>query len=88
MSTISLFNLNLLNDGSGITIPTNNNLVIVSSITIIDPAEDTAANLNPPANVGPYVAPEEPDSSGGGGSVSLLLLVLLFIPLTIRRKLR
>jgi peptidyl-prolyl cis-trans isomerase A (cyclophilin A) len=71
-----------------ITTPTNNNLVIVSSISIIDPAEDTAANLNPLANVGPFVAPEEPDSSGGGGSVSLLLLVLVFIQLTIRRKLR
>lgn len=61
-----------------VTTPTNNNLVIVSSITIVDPAEDTAADLNPLANVGPFVAPEQPESSGGGGTLGLISLMLLF----------
>ncbi len=56
--------------------PTNSNLVIISSVTVIDPAEDTAADLNPKLNVGPIVEPEEPESSGGGGSLGWFLLLL------------
>ena len=68
-----------------ITTPTNNNLVIVSSITIVDPAEDTAADLNPLANVGPIAEPElpeQPESSGGGGPLGLVSLIFL---LSLRR---
>ncbi|MBV1911680.1 MAG: peptidylprolyl isomerase [Kangiellaceae bacterium] len=68
------------------TVPANNNLVIISSITVIDAAADTAANLNPMVNVGPFVEPDEPSSSGGGGSI-IWLLPLLYL-LTLRRKTR
>jgi peptidyl-prolyl cis-trans isomerase A (cyclophilin A) len=67
-----------------VTTPTNSNLVIISSISIIDPAEDSAASLNPMANVGPFIEPES-ESSGGGGSIGWLTLFLLVLSKTRRR---
>ena len=68
-----------------VTTPSNNNLVIISSITIVDPAEDTAADLSPMANVGPFVAPEQTESSGGGALGLLSLMLLLSVRRSNRR---
>lgn len=58
--------------------PTNNNFVLISNISVIDPAADTAANLTPKANVGPFIEPEQPDSSSsGGGSMGWLLILTI-----------
>ena len=57
--------------------PDDTNLIIIQSIQVIDATVDTAAGLNPPANIGPADLPEPPSSSsGGGGSLGLLLVLL------------
>ncbi len=56
--------------------PDDTNLIIISRITIIDASADTAADLNPPTNIGPAATPA-PESSSGGGSFGILLLTAL-----------
>ena len=65
---------------------TDENLVVISDVVVIDRAADTAANLNPAVNT-----LINPSSSGGnsssGGSISwLVLLALLFIQVKRRFK--
>ena len=55
--------------------PTGDNLLLVSSIQVIDAAADTAANLNPPANI--YIDQPTIDDGGGSGSVGFIGLILL-----------
>lgn len=73
----------------------DSNLVIITSIQVLDAAADTAASLNPvlntasPATPTPTSAPTDSSGGGGGGGANLLFLTLLsvftFAPL--RRKL-
>ncbi|TQV89594.1 peptidylprolyl isomerase [Aliikangiella coralliicola] len=66
--------------------PDNSNLVIITNITVIDAATDTAASLNPPLNIGPATPPTEPTSSGGGGAINALLLGLFVLLIVGRRR--
>jgi peptidyl-prolyl cis-trans isomerase A (cyclophilin A) len=65
-----------LSNYDGTSVPDANNLMIISSIQIIDPAVDTAAGLNPTLTTA--TPPAQPDSSGGGaGTLGGLVLALL-----------
>ncbi len=64
----------------GTSVPDNSNLIIITSIQIIDATVDTAADLNPALSTAPEVTPpSEPESSGGGGGAlgGFILLALL-----------
>ena len=58
--------------------PNETNLMIISSINIIDATVNSAANLSPTLTTRQEVIPTTPSSSGGG-SFSLLVFGLLFI---------
>lgn len=66
-------------------LPDDSNYVIISSINIVDPATDSAANLTPPLNIGPPTV-EPPASSGGGGSLAPFILAMAALSLFIRKK--
>lgn len=70
-TSIPLQNYDTAND------PDDTNLVIITSIQIIDATADTAAGLNPPAALTPEE--EETASSSGGGSFDLGLLSIFTI---------
>ena len=61
--------------------PDDTNLIIINRVTIIDANANTAAGLNPPANIGP----DTTSSSSGGGAAGFLLLLTLGLVST-RRK--
>jgi peptidyl-prolyl cis-trans isomerase A (cyclophilin A) len=54
--------------------PNGDNLMIITSIQIIDATVNTAAGLNPPRNTTP--PPSAPTSSSGGGSMGILFLLI------------
>ena len=72
--------------------PDADNFILVSAITVIDAAADTAADASPtPNTLIDTPAPTTPstgDSSGGGGggSIEILLLALLGCGLRVRRR--
>ncbi len=59
------------------TDPDGTNLVIITSIIVLDASDDTAAAINPPLNNTQNPTPTPPSSSGGGGSLGFLFLSLL-----------
>lgn len=63
--------------------PDDTNLVIINRITIIDPAVDTAASLNPVRNTSITTPP--PAESSGGGSFGMFLISALAL-LGFRKK--
>jgi len=71
-------------DSTNSPTPTDNNLVIISSISVINTAVNTAADLAPTPTTAPPITTPEPLSSGGGGSFGWLLLMGLPL-LRIRR---
>jgi len=70
-----------LNNYDGTSEPDNSNLIVITSVQIIDATVDTAAGLNPTLSTAPApTPPAQPDSSGGGGAfVGGLFLVLLLM---------
>ena len=73
-----------LSNYDGTSDPTDSNIVIISSISIIDSTVDTASSLNPPLNDSSTSVASTPDvsssdSSGGGGSMGLLMITLLLM---------
>jgi cyclophilin family peptidyl-prolyl cis-trans isomerase len=61
--------------------PDDTNLLIITSIQIIDADVASASGLTKPLNIGPAVTPLPSDggSSGGGGSANWFLLLLVLI---------
>lgn len=76
-----------LQNYSGSGNPEESNLVIISNISIIEAATDTAAGLNPPptTNTGDDGDNGSDSSSGGGGSLFYLLALISLCGLN-RRK--
>ncbi|MDO6747737.1 peptidylprolyl isomerase [Gilvimarinus sp. 1_MG-2023] len=63
-----------MNDG---ILATEENIVLIQNIMVLDAATDTAAGLNPPPTTATADSGNDGDSSGGGGSFGLRLLALL-----------
>ena len=59
--------------------PDDTNLLIITSIQIIDADVASASGLTKPENIGPAVIPEPEESSSGGGSANWFLLLLLLM---------
>ena len=85
---IPLRNYTAQNATDGVVV-TDQHLVIVSAITVVDAAANTAANLSPVANtlLNPVpTAPTGGGSSGGGGTMGLLSVLLLGLMAILRRR--
>ncbi|MBU2885926.1 peptidylprolyl isomerase [Gilvimarinus agarilyticus] len=59
------------------TLPTEENIVLIQNIMVLDAAPDTAAGLNPTPTTATADSGSGGDGSGGGGSFGLRLLALL-----------
>lgn len=72
---------------NGVT-PTDENLVIITDIVVIDATVSTNTNLNPAANtlINNVVSPTQPSSNSGGGSFSALYISLLSLLCVTRRR--
>ncbi|PCJ49218.1 MAG: peptidylprolyl isomerase [Gammaproteobacteria bacterium] len=66
-TSIPLQNYDVSND------PNDTNLMIINTIVVLDDAIDSAAGLNPPANIGPVIVVDPPAGSGGGTFGYLML---------------
>jgi peptidyl-prolyl cis-trans isomerase A (cyclophilin A) len=67
--------------------PNETNLMIISSINIIDATVNSAANLNPTLTTRQEVTPTTPSSSGGG-SFGLFIFGLIFMGFRNRKAVR
>ncbi len=65
--------------------PTDNNLVIITSVSIIDSNVNSASSLNPTRNGSSSSGGSTGGDSGGGGSMSFLILALLVLIRKIER---
>lgn len=66
---------------------TDDNFVMIESVTVVDARPDTAAGLSPIANTTPPAPPPGEDTDSDSSSGSMHWLVLLLLPLAlIRRK--
>jgi cyclophilin family peptidyl-prolyl cis-trans isomerase len=83
----ALAELPLQNFANNGTDPDATNLVIITSIIVLDASADTASALSPPLNTSASTPPPTtpPTSSGGGGSMGSLLMGLVLL-LGLRRK--
>lgn len=70
-----------LDSYDGTSVPDNSNLIVITSVQIIDAEVDTATGLNPALSTAPApTPPAQPDSSGGGGAfLTGLFMVLLLM---------
>lgn len=69
---------------------TDDNFVMIESVTVVDARPDTAAGLSPIANTTPPAPPTTPDEgeNSGSSSGSMHWLVLALLPLAILRRKR
>lgn len=67
---------------------TDDNLVMIESVTIVDARPDTAAGLSPIANTTPPAPPPSEDTGSKSSSGSMHWLTLLLLPLVLLRRKR
>lgn len=72
-------------DAAAAKIVTDENFVMIESITVVDARPDTAAGLSPVANTTPPEVPSD-DSDSGSSSGSMNWLTLLLLPLALLRR--
>lgn len=72
-------------DLSNDIVPTEDNLVIITDIVVIDSAVNTNPNLNPTPNTRINSGPNNPGSDTGGGSFGFGLIAGLFL-IALRRR--
>ena len=68
-----------LQNYDGVSDPDDTNLALITRISVIDSAVDSAANLNPPTNDLLVEPPSSSGGSSGGGSFGIAALLLLGI---------
>jgi cyclophilin family peptidyl-prolyl cis-trans isomerase len=74
-------------DANAGTLPTENNLVLIQNIIVVDSNVDSAASLNPAKNTLINAPPADAGSDGGGGSMGLASLLAMGLLVLGRRVL-
>lgn len=73
-------------DANAGKVVTDENLVMIESITVVDARPNTAAGLSPIANTTPPAPPPSEDNNDKSSSGSMHWLVMLLLPLAILRR--
>lgn len=86
-TTIPLRNYTWADANAG-KVVTDDNFVMIESVTVVDARPDTAAGLSPIANTTPPAPPPSEDTGSKSKSGSMHWLILTLLPLAILRKKR